>query len=771
MSYMKDDIKEKMLRKLDACVREIGGYNFQSVMPLFYVLVAHHQGYTIIETEDTIDIKEDCPSALLLDIQLAYRSKNIDRYSKSRILEFYNIYRREIDSYYIAIIEYIIAYCSAYGGKYSSIATTPHKIATLMSKLVEECHPNAIYDPCAGLCSYLLEKNLNNIPFVGQDINYTAKVIAEIRLDARPNTVIYNEDSIACWRNEACDVLVSELPFGVRLSHYFSEQNTPKILEDYVLYRFINTPSLKKAVLMVSPATCERVDNEELRKSLIENNWVDSVIKLPVGILPYTGIAPIILVLNKERDTENIRFILADDCIDNIGKSKVLDYKKAIDRIFGEDKKQTISIPCSTIKDMEYSLFPATYVRDRVDVLPGQKIVEFKSLATRINGKRNYDETKGRVLLPENMYSSIAEMHTRLSEIDDSCEIPPHYVKISEKAIIFNVRADKFYINNEGTIFATPNFQFFRVNEMACLPEYLVDCVLNNKKAKEQVTIGSGIPRIDWSSLLLPIYESLDSQQQIIQRIYSKEEETLKKKLNNLQLLSGRSSGLIHNLGVTFTKISAGIGILMNEKPNETVDSLNDNVQFALRQINSTGTDFAFVRPELKKANIYEVLSQYMHSWKNFGYNSFDIRPIKMEVSEDTKVEIDQTLFYTMLDCIFINAHQHGFNKRKTPDNEVVVSVEGVIYKEKQYVRISISNNGNPLPDGFTVKDFASRSVVGINSSQDGIGGDHVCKIAHHFGGLISIDSESGWLTFNILLPVYLTSNETVFNDYETECI
>jgi signal transduction histidine kinase len=224
-------------------------------------------------------------------------------------------------------------------------------------------------------------------------------------------------------------------------------------------------------------------------------------------------------------------------------------------------------------------------------------------------------------------------------------------------------------------------------------------------------------------------------------------------------------------LGITFTKISAGIGQLLKDSPNETVEGLNDNVQFALRQINSTGTDFAYVQPELEKVNLYESLSHYVKGWSNFGYKTFDILPIKMNVSEDTKVEIDLTLFYTVLDCIFINAHQHGFNKRENPDNKVLIEVEGVIYKEEKYVRIGISNNGNPLPDNFTIQDFVARGVVGINSSQDGIGGDHVCKIAHHFDGLVSIDNDSEWLTFNVLLPVYLTSNDTKFYEYECECV
>ena len=189
-----------------------------------------------------------------------------------------------------------------------------------------------------------------------------------------------------------------------------------------------------------------------------------------------------------------------------------------------------------------------------------------------------------------------------------------------------------------------------------------------------------------------------------------------------------------------------------------------------MRQINSTGTDFSVVKPSLKIEPLFDSVHNYLHNWSNFGFNTFEILPIKCTISE-TKVKIDMDLFYTMLDCIFINAHQHGFNKHYTSENKVFVELKGVIVDDEEYALISISNNGSPLPDDFSLKDFSSRGVVGINSFQDGLGGNHIYEIAHLFNGKISIDSDSEWLSFNILLPIYLTSNNSNFEDYECECL
>ena len=783
---VKESAKEKLFNQLDNCLNALGSYDVNSLMPLLYVVVAHHQGHLLsiigksghlfsgkmqIQSVEAVDGIE---SELLKSIRRSVDPHYFEGQSAEIVFRFYETCNQFIQDNYQDIIEHIISFYSSRGGRYAGITNTPLEIATLMASLIEDCHPIKVYDPCAGLCTFSLQQGVKDIPFVGQEIMPFTKVLADVRLDAaEKNATIFNEDSTLEWRdNDGCDVLASELPFGVRLHDVPKDRNRPKLLEDYILYKFIKTPSFKRAVLMVSMGTCWRRDNFDIRKTLCEKNWVESVIKMPAGILPNASVSTAIVVLNKERNTKDIKFVLADDCIINSGRTRLLDYQSVIERIEGRDEKQSASVSVGITFEKDCTLDPSAYVQERIEVLPGQKIVKFSSLATKDRGVRRFDETKGRVLQPEHMCESIAEMHTRNITIEIVDLTKSAYVKICSKGLIFNVRADRFFIKtDEEPLFISPNYSCFTVLEDKCLPEYLADCVVNAKRFRESALMGQGMPRIDWENLLIPIYENLESQKQIVQRIYRQEQNELKKKLESLQLLSGKSSDLIHNLGITFTKISAGIGKLLKDGSNETIEGLNDNVQFALRQINSTGTDFAFVQPELEKVNVYDTLMRYVKGWENFGYKTFDILPIKMEVSDDTKVEIDTTLFYTLLDCIFINAHQHGFNKRENSENKVLIEVEGVAYKEDNYIRIGISNNGNPLPDNFSVRDFVARGVVGINSSQDGIGGDHVCKIAHHFGGFISIDDDSEWLTFNVLLPVYITSNDTKYIEYECECV
>lgn len=776
--------EEILFKNLKECIKELGEYDINAFVPLLYVLVALKHNITVIaniasdkeEANEKSNIQlSKTANATQLPLLEEIRSLVPNSYFEGGYAEvIFDFVKKNIDyfeDFYSDIIEYIISFCT---GKYSGIIETPNEVASLMAALTKSQNPNKVFDPCAGLSSYALSPELKDIPFLGYEIDHFTCVLAQIRLDAisKKGNVIQS-DAISEWNlDKECDTIVSEPPLGYKIKRS-DDDSLPFLMEDYIIYKFINTPSIRKAVIMTSLGAFNRKETVQLRAIISENNWLDSVIKLPKGILPYTsGLATGILVLNKDRETSDVRFVLADDCIKAFFIEKSLDYKAVLERVFGEDKKQSCTADSKELPEHGFSFDPVSYVSERIEVLPGQKIVRFMSLVEKIKGENRFEDMKGRVLQSSHMSSSIADSQTREIIIREQDITHVNLMKVCDRCIIFNVAADKFFIkNDEEPIYISPSYNSFAVKKDKCIPEYLAECVVKAERFRETALKGTGMKRVDYDNLLLPIYENMDSQKQIIQRIYRQEQNVLKRKLESLQVLSGKSSDLIHNLGVTFTKISASIGTLRKHEENDTVDSMYDNVQFALRLINSTGTDFSFVKPELEKTNLFEIMSDYIKAWRNFGFQSFEILPIKTEMPTDTKVMADKNLFYTLLDCIFINAHQHGFNKRLIPDNKVIVMIDGVEYKGNKYARIGISNNGNPLPADFSLEDFISRGIVGINSSQDGLGGDHICKIAHHHGGLVSIESEPDWLTINILIPVYLTSEGTKYNDYECECI
>lgn len=791
MMNVKEAIRNNLMVELDKCLSSLIRYDVDSLMPLFYVLFAHHEGHLVSIVGEgkslfhgkmhiqPIEIVDGYESPLLKEIRNSVNPSFFEGQSAEAVFQFYSMCNEYINEFYQDIIEHIISVYTSNAGKYSGVSVTTQEIAQLMGYFISDCAPRRVYDPCAGLCSFAILPELSKIEFVCSELNNRTKVIADIRLNAAGKQLEINqEDCTFNWRgNSNCDCLASELPFGFRLNDRSLDERRPLLLEDFVIDKFIESESLSSAVLLVSASTCIRGNNKHIRKTLCEKNYVDAVIKLPRGVLSYTGVDSVILVLKKHRYTKDIKFVYADDCIISDGRNKKLNYQAVIERLEKTEGNQIGVVRVEETYSHDFSLDPVYYLHNMIEVQSGQTLVKFRDMTTQIRGERRFDDVTGRVLLSEHLCASITEFHTRSIDIN-SIELvnPDRYVKVSNKCVILNMTADKFYYKNDNDpLFVSPNFSCFEVNENICLPEYLIHVLLDNKRIRETYSQGI-ISRVNYNELYLPIYTNLRSQRLIVERIYRQEQNELKKKLEKLQVLSGKSSDLIHNLGITFTKMSAAIAVLRKENATSTqidspVNVLNDNIQFALRQINCTGTDFSHVKPELEKVNLYKTVSNYIMAWKNFGYKSFDVAPIKLNVSEDTMVEIDKDLFFTMLDCIFINAHQHGFNKRYNSHNKVIIDLQGVYADNNKYVMIGISNNGNPLTDGYSIKDFVERGNVGLNSSQDGLGGNHVMEIAHHFGGKISIVSESEWLSFNVLLPIYLTSDDTKFIEYGGEYI
>lgn len=785
-----DNLRQLTLfNELHKCLDALRGsvpVNMNSLlMPLLYVLCAHHEGHLVSIISDGTNVfsgekhiqpllnedLNDAESDLLKRIRLSVDERLFQGKTLQIIDEFYSRNSDLIKEYYPELIEYIFSFYSKNSGKYSGLFVTPAEVTKLMYYLAYPQKPSTIYDPCAGLCSGVILSEAESFDFIGQEIDEQIKILADVRLDAHGKVVsLYHESCLDKWRGDEADCLCSDFPIGVRVQATINGTQRRAMLEDVIMWNFLNTASLKHAVVLTSMRFCWDRLNFDLRKTLCEKNYIDTVIELPKGVLSYSGVQTAIVVLNKERSSKDIRFVSASDCFIQGLKDKTLDLSMLMARLdLKEDEQMCVCSVNETYKH-DCSLAPSDYIDTEVELQAGQKLVKFISLATEIR-HTHYDDKEGDVLTEDLMSDSIASFHTVEHHFEKHDVTQRSYNKLAQPCIIFNLRANKFFIkSDEKPLFVSPNYRAFSVNTAKCLPEYLVLAILNSPQVKSLAEQGAGAPRIDYRRLSLPIYVDLNSQKQIVEREYRREAQQYRKKLERLQTLSGQSSDLLHNLGVTFTKLSAAIATLQKKNSSETVCSLDDNVNFALRQINSTGTDFSKAVPSMQKMVLQELIEKYMAAWKNFGYASFSLLPLKSSIPQ-TKVEVDPDLLFTALDCIFINAHQHGFNKRADENNQVSVELRAVTIDEQKYALISIANNGDPMPDGFTLQEFAARGVVGLNSSQDGLGGHHVASIAHLHEGKISIESSSEWLSFNILIPTYTNAKDTVFDEYECECL
>lgn len=82
-----------------------------------------------------------------------------------------------------------------------------------------------------------------------------------------------------------------------------------------------------------------------------------------------------------------------------------------------------------------------------------------------------------------------------------------------------------------------------------------------------------------------------------------------------------------------------------------------------------------------------------------------------------------------------------------------------------------MSNNGDPIAEGFTIEDYISRGRYTSSTGRSGLGGHHVYQIAKGHRGFLYLDINKVW---NMIVEVLLPIESTFLNDipaYDKECI
>lgn len=830
--------KESLLKTVEkVCWQSFDGmgasesYSY-AVMPLLYALVAHHHGKRF--DVNSPDFSREYFLQIPLDYDFDEKGKSLLRRIAMLfpnlipakvsycIADFYAANYELIDEFYTDIIECVLNIATSRGGRDVIEHTSSQSVTQLLYNIAMQKNAKGIYDPCAGLCSFVTIPGLEEVDFFGQEINEVTATMAAVRLDAHnSDATIIQGDALEEWNfNTDCNCLCTEPPLGMRIhkqflnrNRYYSD-NSVLFFEDLLIENFIKSSNLRSAIFVVTLSACSRHSNFSftIRKTLCDKNFVDMVIELPAGAMPNTGVSTAVIVLDKDREGREIKFISASDCLKTVNrKDKTLDLDTIYLRISGKDKTQTAIVNVSETYSHDCSLSPHHFFPIEIKVEPGQKLVGMREIAMMIRPSRINNAVEGPMLAPSDLSASlpdflISSVVPKQQAVDSDLNI----VMIDKPCVFFNRSLEHFFIKKDDSplYFRASMFHVFDVDSTKCSPEYFVLIVLQSQAIKLIREHDRSIRSRELSTVKLPFYENLDVQRNLIIRAYRETESEMKAKIEKLQVLRERSSDLLHTLGVTFNGMGAAIANMravinrdddkfelpenslqldnpskiddeaMLEQLSTSIETLADSIKYAIRLINSNGADYQFVTAKLEIVDVERIINKYIEAWGHYGYRSFEIiQASQLSTYEPTLVEIDIEMFYTMLDCILTNAHQHGFCKKPDEGNLVTIELKPVEVSDtsededsldgKHCVLLRIGNNGEPLPEGFTLKDFITRGVAGLNSSQDGLGGDHINKIIKKFKGKLDIESSAKWLSFNVLIPIYVTPDETEFEDYE----
>jgi type I restriction enzyme M protein len=322
-------------------------------------------------------------------------------------LNFGNFEDNEIDLFGDAY-EFLIGNYAQNAGKSGGEFFTPQQVSKLIAQLAlhKQAKVNKMLDIAAGSGSLLLQgkKHFDNHiieeGFFGQEINHTTYNLA--RMNMFLHNINYDKFNIVLGDTLTNPQFADEKPFDAIVSNppysiNWIGDDDPTLINDdrfapagvlapkskadfaFVLHALSYLSSKGRAAIVCFPGIFYRGGAEQkIRKYLVDNNFVETIISIAPNLFFGTSIAVTLLVLSKHKTDNTTQFIDAsgEDFFKKVGNINMLtdEHIETIMDIF--DKKEdiehiAISIDNAKIAENDYNLSVSSYVtaKDNREVL------------------------------------------------------------------------------------------------------------------------------------------------------------------------------------------------------------------------------------------------------------------------------------------------------------------------------------------------------------------------------------------------------------------
>ncbi|ONM45320.1 type I restriction-modification system subunit M [Halopseudomonas pachastrellae] len=322
--------------------------------------------------------------------------------------------------------EFLISNYAANAGKSGGEFFTPQHVSKLIAQLAmhKQSTVNKIYDPAAGSGSLLLQAkkhfdaHIIEEGFYGQELNHTTYNLA--RMNMFLHNINYDKFNIQLGDTlrephfgdeKPFDAIVSNPPYSVK----WIGADDPTLINDdrfapagvlapkskadfaFVLHALSYLSSKGRAAIVCFPGIFYRGGAEQkIRKYLVDNNHVESVISLAPNLFFGTTIAVNILVLSKHKTDTTTQFIDASGLFKKETNNNILTDAHIEQIMQAFDSKASIdhfarSVPHEEVAANDYNLSVSSYVaakdtREQVDI--AQLNTELKATVARIDQLR-----------------------------------------------------------------------------------------------------------------------------------------------------------------------------------------------------------------------------------------------------------------------------------------------------------------------------------------------------------------------------------------------
>lgn len=327
--------------------------------------------------------------------------------------------------------EFLMGMYASQAGKSGGEYFTPQCVSKLLTLLAigDKTKISSVYDPTCGSGSLLLQVKkilgIENITsgFFGQELNPTTYNLCRMNMFlhnvsfdkfniSRGDTLIH--PSFLNSNNKGFEVIVSNPPYSKkwegnknpllindeRFNHAGVLAPTSKADLAFIMHSLYMLKVDGKAAIVSFPGIFYRAGAEQkIRKYLIDNNFIETIIALPSNLFYGTSINVDILVLSKSKKDNSVLFVDASKYFEKeTNQNKLSD--ENINQIIDICKQRTniknISTLANyeTIKNNNYELSVNTYVEHENE----KEIIDIKKINLEINElvKKN-DELRNKI--------------------------------------------------------------------------------------------------------------------------------------------------------------------------------------------------------------------------------------------------------------------------------------------------------------------------------------------------------------------------------------
>lgn len=525
----------------------------------------------------------------------------------------------------------------------------------------------------------------------------------------------------------------------------------------------------------------------DLRKFFVEKECISHIIKLPNSLFSHTSISGNLIVIQKSK-TLKTKFIDARNFIAEVrGKQNILDFPSLLKAInSGKSSSKIVSVNLKSLGKKDYKLNVSRYVKEELK-LPSVK----KKMLTPLH----------EIILPDlsNVNKTDSKYGKYIKNMDlaiDEVDFQKDFEDLEERklnadarllevdcllvSLAFKELKPTIYEKGDSEVFFPRSYILpLLVNLEIVDKEYLVlelqkEYVVSQLKSVRTTT---GVPRVsknDFLNIRIVVPSLSEQIKEVIiakNALIKKKQSDFENSMKNFGIdIADENSFLRHQIAGTLKNVRSTLNAVqeiiekyvrkdypeilnLKRDPNlqttfsQYIDILERDVSNIQKTVLDSGNEISLTQIDLKPFNLLEFLRNYVQELKTNAGEEYKIElNLDQEYLEENQIktimiEGDKVFLRRAFNNIVENAVKHGF--RNVYDKKNKIEVFLMYNFENQEVEIDFGNNGESLPENFSLEDYTRRgSSVGINAG-DGTGGWYVNQVIRLHNGKVSITNET----------------------------